>query len=76
MKKKLKKSQLHKKLGFHDTKILKEYHQFLRDSGDEELRIEDGMSNEDYGKLLAKRYYKKLYKRYALVDLTYFKQGR
>lgn len=67
----------HKKLGYQDLKILKEHHQFLRDS-EEELypEFKKGISNDQYGQMLAKRYYKKLYKRFALVDLTHFKHGK
>lgn len=33
------------------------------------------MSEEDYGRLIARRYYDKLYKEFVIVDLTHHEKG-
>ena len=34
------------------------------------------MKDDDYGKILAKNYYDKLFKEYALIDLTFYQLGK
>lgn len=48
---------------------------FLRDDDDMEINYFN-QSNEEYGLMLAKKYYAKLYKEYVIVDLTYWKIGK
>ena len=79
MENKVKLNKLHKTLGYKDTQILKKYYKFIDDPEDvsrvskEDPRRPD---YEEYGKIIARSYTKKLYKQYALVDLTYYKLGR
>lgn len=34
------------------------------------------LSNHDYGEILAKKYYDKLYKEFAIIDLSNYKTGK
>ncbi|KAK5575121.1 hypothetical protein RB653_010377 [Dictyostelium firmibasis] len=52
-----------------DYQILKENHQFLRDDNDESI---DQLTWEEK---LAKTYYDRLYKEYAIIDLSRYKSG-
>ncbi|GJJ73752.1 protein FRA10AC1 [Entomortierella parvispora] len=56
------------RLGKTENEILKENHRFLRsDQEDEELTWEQR---------IAKKYYDRLFKEYALVELRFYKEGR
>ncbi|TGZ83229.1 hypothetical protein EX30DRAFT_339430 [Ascodesmis nigricans] len=52
--------------------ILEEHHRFLRDDGQDEKATDDSKSEE---KELARRYYDKLFKEYAVVDLSRWREG-
>jgi protein FRA10AC1 len=53
-----------------DVDIVRENYRFIQEGDEEE---EDTMNWE---KRVAKKYYDKLFKEYALVELKYYKEGR
>lgn len=57
-----------------DYHILKHYHRFQRNDTNQEI-IYRNQTDEEYGLMLAKKYYDKLYKEFTIVDLTYWKIG-
>ncbi|CAK70974.1 unnamed protein product (macronuclear) [Paramecium tetraurelia] len=57
-----------------DMEVLKQYHQFVRD--DEEDIDPKLSTNDDYGRMIARKYYDKLYKEYAIIDLSQYKTGK
>lgn len=59
--------------------LLKKHHKFLRDSDSEDEDSENPSrqkKEEHRGEELAKKYYSKLYKEYALVNLERFEKGQ
>eukprot|EP01132_Coremiostelium_polycephalum_P000804 gene804-999_t len=63
-----------------DYELLKQEHRFIRD--DDEPDLDDsnrtspsGASSMTWEKRIAKRYYDKLYKEYAIIDLSQYKKG-
>lgn len=58
--------------------VLKKHHKFLRESDEEEEDEHRGKLNEKEkkGVQLAKKYYDKLYKEFALVNLAKFETGQ
>ena len=51
-----------------DFQVLKEHHKLIRP---EEKDIDPKFSTEkDYGNMIAKKYYNKLYREYAIIDLS------
>ena len=68
-------------LGKADYQILRQNHKFLRDEENEPETVEEFLqgekiTKENYGKILAMKYYEKLYKQYVLVDLRFYEEGR
>lgn len=54
--------------------VLKQYHQFLRPDDED---IDPKLSTQDdYGKMLARKYYDKLYKEFAIIDLSRYTTGQ
>ena len=53
-----------------DWDVLAEEHRFVRTAEEDEL------AKKNWGKRLAKRYYDKLFKEYALADMRYYKKGQ
>lgn len=49
---------------------------FLRDSEEDNKIKYNNPSHKDYGDILAKKYYDKLFKEYAIVDLSRFTTGQ
>lgn len=56
-----------------DHEIFKAHHQFVRPNNEEVDPL--GKTDKEYGDLIAKRYYDKLYKEFAIVDLSNYKTG-
>lgn len=48
---------------------------FLRDSEADKKISFSNPSEEEYGEILAKKYYDKLYKEHAIVDLSRYQTG-
>lgn len=57
-----------------EMEVLKQFHQFVRD--DEEDIDPKLSTNDDYGRMIARKYYDKLYKEYAIIDLSEYKTGK
>ena len=58
-----------------DLQILKQYHRFIRD--DDHLPLDTTIfTSDDYGNYLAKKYYDKLFKEFALIDLSQFNSAK
>ena len=53
-----------------DRKTLEEQHQFVRDDDDDEANA------GDWGVRMARKYWNKLFKEYAICDLTLFQTGK
>lgn len=53
---------------------MKKHHKFLREDDNDKPVYRP--NKEEYGELLARKYYAKLYKEYAIVDLQQYEQGR
>ena len=49
---------------------------FLRDEDKDKQIDTKRLSNDDYGQILAKKYYDKLYKEFAIIDLLKYKTGK
>ncbi|EGC39684.1 hypothetical protein DICPUDRAFT_74743 [Dictyostelium purpureum] len=56
-----------------DYDILKENHQFLRDQDND--TDDSGVEELTWEERLAKKYYDRLYKEYAIIDLSHYKSG-
>ena len=56
-----------------DWDVLREEHQFLRDTSED---TEEGKAALSWEKKMAKKYYDKLFKEYAIVDLRFYKEGK
>ena len=52
-----------------DVDVLHEHHQFIRDE-------EDDAKNTSWGRRLAVKYYRRLFREYAIADLSRFKEGK
>ncbi len=52
------------------------FDRFVRDEEEDEKLNVKKPSKEDYGKVLAKKYYDKLYKEYAIVDLSRYETNQ
>ncbi|KAL4484739.1 hypothetical protein ABPG74_019916 [Tetrahymena malaccensis] len=59
-----------------DFQILKEHHKFLRDDEKDSQIQYSNPTQEQYGEILAKKYYEKLYKEYAIIDLSRYETGQ
>ena len=59
------------KLTQSDLELLTKYHEFIRD--DEK---DSNLGRQDWGIRMARRYYDKLFKEYALVDLRRYKENK
>lgn len=57
-----------------EMEVLRQFHQFVRDDDED---IDPKLStNDDYGRMIARKYYDKLYKEYAIIDLSQYKTGK
>jgi protein FRA10AC1 len=54
-----------------EVSILKNYHQFIRDDENDERTF-----NSDYRLRIARRYYDRLYREYAIIDLSRYKERK
>lgn len=62
----------------HALEILQQRHQFLRDNDDDSSRSmvkAGGASTEEWEEQLSKSWYDKLFREYALCDLSRYKEG-
>lgn len=57
-------------------KIFKGIFRFLRDEQKDKEIDKVNLSKKDYGEILAKKYYDKLYKEFTIVDLSKYKTGK
>jgi len=64
------------KADISEYELLKKNHKFVRDEEEDEKLDVKKSSKEDYGKILAKKYYDKLYKEYAVVDLSRYETAQ
>lgn len=80
---------LGKRAPITDLDILNEHHKYLNNKGlpyrlcrflRDELQDKNidkaNLSKKDYGEILAKKYYDKLYKEFAIVDLSQYETGK
>ncbi|EFA84872.1 hypothetical protein PPL_01865 [Heterostelium album PN500] len=58
-----------------DLDTLKEYHQFIRDEDEDEDKDTDSQHNS-WERRLAKKYYDRLFKEYAIIDLSRYETGQ
>ena len=56
-----------------DLQILTKYHKFLRQENEPDFNTAK-MTKDDYGNLLAKKYYDKLFKEFAIIDLSNYSE--